>query len=936
MRRIIFIFLAILICSMPKFALSTTYYVDATNGNDDNDGMSSETPWKTISKVNSASFSAGDSILFKRNETWRERLSVPGSGSNGNPITFGVYSTGNDPIINGADVITRWTIHSGDIWQVTLTTQPYSVFFDEMQGKNESTIGALDAAREWHWESNVLYVYSTSDPDNVYKKRGIEAAQRTCIALSGGGGRDYIVIDGLQLKYANEHCINGDNSPINLVVRNCVMTKPRRDGIFNCAGTGFEAYNNTMVGGTDAIYYGRYGIYAYQTEGAQIFNNNISFFTAGVVLNSDETADITSGSIYQNTIHHIKELEAGNDAQGIELVGNGHHKVKNINVYRNRLYDCDGAGIGAFLTDNSYLYYNIIFNCCKTKHDRIGIQEGGVSLWVNSDGNDICNNVIFDCEDGIQLAGDIDDTNIQNNIISENDRFGIYASAGDGGVSQETNDHNCVYNSAVANFQGSNQGNYDLTANPLMTDPAKGDFSLQSFSPCIDAGTNVGLTQDYYGRLVPNGVSYDIGACEYYGDDGPLQAWTSASPTSGTAPLKVIFSGSATGGILPYSYNWNFGDGTSSSVQYPSHTYSSAGDYTITLTVLDSNSVSANSSTSILVGSKSGFSLAIFSETGSPSPGSGGTTIPSPGNYSYAVGSDIKVKSIPNTNYRFSKWGGDALAATMFNNITTLKMDNNKILTVTFCTKCADVNGDLKLTPADAQTAFDIFLGKISNPTWCEKENANVNSSGSKLDPTVTPADAQLIFEEYLGKAEIPGDCSGNSRSDFDSAGVLGSTSTSLSISSFTAALGDDIYVPIIVESSPKISAFGFDVLFSSEVLTFIRLERTELTSEFDQLAANLMLPDQRTINEVPHHKILRVGGYATRPTQNLSKGVLVILVFRVVGINESPNPILIGTAYDDIQNAMINNGKIVLRHSTQENSRRADKGVQRKSGRNR
>jgi hypothetical protein len=91
-----------------------TYYVDATSGSDSANGTSDSTPWKTIAKVNSSSFSAGDSILFKKGETWREQLTVPSSGSSGSPITFGAYGSGAKPIINGADILTGLTHDAAD------------------------------------------------------------------------------------------------------------------------------------------------------------------------------------------------------------------------------------------------------------------------------------------------------------------------------------------------------------------------------------------------------------------------------------------------------------------------------------------------------------------------------------------------------------------------------------------------------------------------------------------------------------------------------------------------------------------------------------------------------------------------------------------------------------------------------------------------------
>ncbi len=41
------------------------------------------------------------------------------------------------------------------------------------------------------------------------------------------------------------------------------------------------------------------------------------------------------------------------------------------------------------------------------------------------------------------------------------------------------------------------------------------DFTLQLSSPCIDAGTDTGLTEDYAGSPIPDGPSSDIGAYEY-------------------------------------------------------------------------------------------------------------------------------------------------------------------------------------------------------------------------------------------------------------------------------------------------------------------------------------------------------------------------------------------------------------------------------------
>ena len=59
----------------------------------------------------------------------------------------------------------------------------------------------------------------------------------------------------------------------------------------------------------------------------------------------------------------------------------------------------------------------------------------------------------------------------------------------------------------------------------------------------------------------------------------------STCSTSETAPMKVKFTDKSKGN--PKSWKWTFGDGTSSTCKTPSHTYSKAGKYTVTLTVKD-------------------------------------------------------------------------------------------------------------------------------------------------------------------------------------------------------------------------------------------------------------------------------------------------------------------------------------------------------------
>lgn len=85
-------------------ATSVTYYVSQSAGNDTNNGLSSATPWKTLTKASSVTLNAGDSILLKAGDTWTgEELQPKGSGTAGNPIYIGSYGAGNKPLIDRLD-----------------------------------------------------------------------------------------------------------------------------------------------------------------------------------------------------------------------------------------------------------------------------------------------------------------------------------------------------------------------------------------------------------------------------------------------------------------------------------------------------------------------------------------------------------------------------------------------------------------------------------------------------------------------------------------------------------------------------------------------------------------------------------------------------------------------------------------------------------------
>ncbi|HVQ00315.1 MAG TPA: PQQ-binding-like beta-propeller repeat protein [Candidatus Thermoplasmatota archaeon] len=89
----------------------------------------------------------------------------------------------------------------------------------------------------------------------------------------------------------------------------------------------------------------------------------------------------------------------------------------------------------------------------------------------------------------------------------------------------------------------------------------------------------------------PDGTLY-IGDESYGGymhafGRGPLNI-NANGPYTGYYETVIQFGGTVYGGLPPYAYNWDFGDGFSSNQQSPSHNYTSVGNFTATFTVTDS------------------------------------------------------------------------------------------------------------------------------------------------------------------------------------------------------------------------------------------------------------------------------------------------------------------------------------------------------------
>ncbi len=537
----------------PTYA--TTYYVDNTGGNNSNNGTSTSTAWQTLSKVNGVTFSPGDNILFKRGETWRGELNPTASGTSGNPITYSDYGSGNKPIINGSQLMSGWTLDSGNVWQVALTTSPTQVFFNSTRGTNESSKAALNAANEWYWSSNVLYVYSTSNPTSAYTNPGIEA---TIYNSFQAFNKNYITfknIDVTKGKYgvwfhgntgssnptvtnveASWHSNDGiaimDANSTNGVVTDSIGHDNLRHGVFfynganNGTVSGGTYYNNTTtdlgsgVSFTDVtngladnvVAYGNfYGMKVFGTSASNItFQNSTSRDNIMFGIDIDTTGD---GMIVQNNNSY------GNDSHGIAVEVDTPGTIVRYNTTHDNGTADGVSGIEVETGINTQVYYNVVYN-----------ERDGISLYgaINPK---VYNNTIYNTADAcinVYVAYNNQYTSglvLKNNSISNCNFY--YINVPTGHQTGFVSDYNDWYGSGtkmrwgstnytLAGWQAVNsQDSHSFDRDPQYISLSSYNFSLLGSSPLINTGVNVGLTQAFGGTSVPQGSAPDIGAYEY-------------------------------------------------------------------------------------------------------------------------------------------------------------------------------------------------------------------------------------------------------------------------------------------------------------------------------------------------------------------------------------------------------------------------------------
>lgn len=497
-KRIIFLLFFTIISIITN---GTTYYV-SPSGNDNNNGTSILSPWRTIQKVDQSAyiFQPGDIILFQRGGVYNGQFTAGISGVVNNPITIADYGTGPLPIISGTKLVTNWTLHQGNIWKATLTSKPtqlyinnsrviparepnFGSYFRNTQASGNQIYSTDLTQPSGYWNNSRISIKCTSSSVDTIRVTSFSNGTLTLASTpsnSNMGTDAWGFFFTGKLNFLNTEnewfwdsatnqlyiwCPNNQNpnnssieasiyaTGINLpwmrhhfVIRNLQFEKQSYAGVEVSA-----AYQNIIENCVfDKNYF---GIRSYGSD--NIYRNNLvkNTYATGIlaIIQDPNSGTLIENNTLTNIAKFIGEGETSWGYMGIRAIGN------NITIRLNRL---DSIGYTAIeCGGNQLVEKNVIKNSMITLNDGAGI------AFDNADGLIIQDNIIYNIFGSFEASAPPQNDDRHN--------VGIYF--GNTSIKNTTVQRNTVFKTAT----GINVDHTMISSNLLIKDNILFDNDIQ-------------------------------------------------------------------------------------------------------------------------------------------------------------------------------------------------------------------------------------------------------------------------------------------------------------------------------------------------------------------------------------------------------------------------------------------------------------------------
>lgn len=515
----------------------TTYYVDAVNGNDDNNGTTPETAWRTLAKASSVrKLKEGGSILLKSGCVWNgEQLTVKNAeGTAEKPVIIGSYGEGEKPVINGngagwkaerkEELAAVHVVNSENIIieNLEITNWDASVNGEYTQS-SKLLSGLVVENRDAGELTNVVIRNNKIHDVNGLMKGGADKAAGGLIVVVTGAGKNHT---GIVESWFNGLTIEGNEvSDVchEAIYMESVWASRKLVG-GTSSDTGYQnAGNSKWIGSSNVLIENNY-VHDVAGDGIVPINTKDALVQYNLIDNSAESnwdysanpnhAALWSWDADNVTFRYNEACNSSKNSVG-SAVGNDSMAFDFDYGVQNCLYEYNYShdNLGGFLmlcpgpgaTINNIARYNLSVN--DGLYDEAPMIRMGTGKY-GSVGVQVYNNTMYWAETGY-TASLTQDSSWEGTVISDVSVFNniFYGPAKENSISTKEGIsyyNNCVYGGAETVYAASVNDARMIAQDPLFVDVknhtqgswsegkltlGKADgFMLQKDSPCINVG----------------------------------------------------------------------------------------------------------------------------------------------------------------------------------------------------------------------------------------------------------------------------------------------------------------------------------------------------------------------------------------------------------------------------------------------------------------